>query len=158
MAVATTTPTRIELRPSRLVGLLVAAALASAALTLGVVVTVDSVTEVDQAEEARQVGLSQAYTDGLAGLPPGELGWAYRSTPRWAIGLTAAQRAYVEGMRRMTPEELHAAFSRRLDTTPVDSSVSAADSTARAAYVQGIVAMNPDALRAAFGWHSDGSE
>ena len=156
MSAVTTTPMSIELRPSRLVGLLVAAAVASAALTLGVVLAVDADSGIDRADEVNLGGLSQAYVDGLSALPSGELAWAYRSTPSWAVGLAPHQRAYVEGIRSMTPEELHAAFSRRLDETSVVSA-SPDDDATRAAYVEGIIAMSPEELRAAFGWHSDRS-
>jgi hypothetical protein len=112
MSAITTTPTTIQFRPSRLVGLLLAVAVVAAALTWGAVATFDSDTSGERTAVATPVASVYGDLSKIAALAADELGWAYRSTPRWAIGLTEQERAYVEGIMAMTPEERGAAFGR----------------------------------------------
>jgi hypothetical protein len=115
MSAITTPPTTIRFRPSRLVGLLVAVAVLAAALTWGVVVTVDPGTSSERADGVTPVASVYGDLGDIAALTPDELGWAYRSTPSWAIGLTSQERAYVEGIMAMSPEQLRAAFGWHAD-------------------------------------------
>jgi hypothetical protein len=115
MSAITTTPTTIQFRPSRFVGLLVAVAVSAATVTWGAVVTFDSGTSGERTGAVSPVAHVHGDLGDIAALTPDELGWAYRSTPTWAIGLTPQERAYVQGIMDLTPEQLHAGFGWQAD-------------------------------------------
>jgi hypothetical protein len=147
MSATTTIPATVQLRRSRLVGLMTASAALAAGITCVLLIFV-----VHHANQGAPAGSSvSGYVDGVAAATPAQLAAAF-GTPRVSLlsSLDPADRAFVQGIVRSTPTELVAAFGNE-GVAPLDYDFYSSPSTTWNAYVQGIVSSSPEELAAAFG-------
>lgn len=151
MNISTPIPTTIQLRRSRLVGLMAAVAALAAAITWALLIfAVDRGAE--QAAPAATTGAdapslsTREYVEGIAAMTPEQLAAAFGNLPFDTVAQSATERqAYAEAIASLTPEQLAAAFGN----VPVDV-LSSLGPTQRE-YVEGIMALSPEQLAAGFG-------
>ena len=167
MNATTSVPTTIQLRPTRLAGLMVAAAAVAAVVTWALLVfAVNQGTENAQ----RDISSSDAvlsslttqqrqYVEGVMALSPAELAATY-GTGRGDVVSTLSPevRRFVEGISSMSPEQIAAGYGNVFSTLSQEQIAAAygnvfpTDRDARAQeYVQGIMAATPEELVAAYG-------
>jgi hypothetical protein len=125
-----TVPKHVTLRPSTLSLLLVAAVVATATITWGLIATVDSDSPIP-------ASATPTRTEILDGLSP-------------------SAREYVESLVAMTPEQLAAAYGYGplpASATPTRTEILDGLSPSAREYVEGLVAMTPEQLAAAYGYN-----
>jgi hypothetical protein len=150
MNASTSVPTTIQLRPTRLAGLLVAAAAVAAVVTWALLVfAVNQGTENAQ----RDISSSDAvlsslttqqrqYVEGVMALSPAELAATY-GTGRGDVVSTLDPeiRRFVEGIASMSPEQIAAGYGNVLST--LDPQVRR--------FVEGSASMSPEQIAAGYG-------
>lgn len=116
MTASTTIPTTVQLRRSRLVGLMAVSAALAACITWALLVfAVNTGTEGSAPTSAAVVSSlspeARQYVEGIMALTPAQLVAAY-GTPRVDVlsSLGPQEREYVEGIMALTPAQLAAAY------------------------------------------------
>jgi hypothetical protein len=147
MNATTTLPATVQLRRSRLVGLMAASAALAAGITCALLIF--AVHHSNQATPERIS--ANTYLDGIAAATPAQLAAAYGTPDVGLIStLDPADRAFVQGIMRSTPTELVAAFGNE-GVPPLDYDFYSSPTSTRSKYVQGIVSSTPEQLIATFG-------
>ncbi len=131
MHTTATIPNHVTLKRSTLSLLLVAAVVATATITWGLIATVDT-------ESSGPGPANATRTQILDGLSPGA-------------------RAYVEGLVTMTPEQLAAAYGYNnfpVPAAPTRTEILDGLSPSAREYVEGLITMTPEQLAAAYGYNN----
>jgi hypothetical protein len=140
MTVSPSIPATVQMRRSRLVGLLAVVAVAAAAVTWAASAATQS-NGTGSSTQSALVNQAEQYGLGLS-----RAGSYFRSTGRSVPGLTPSEKRYVYGIAAMSRVEQAAAFGGHwgvidaLELDPRD-----------AAYVKAIVSLTPAQLAAGFG-------
>jgi hypothetical protein len=147
MNATTTLPATVQLRRSRLVGLVAASAVLAAGITCALLIL--AVHHPNQGTS--QTSPANPYLQGIATSSPEQLAAAF-GTPEVNIlsTLDPAQIVYIQGIMRSTPTELVAAFGNA-GVAPLDYDFYSSPTSVQSTYVQDIVSSSREELAAAFG-------
>ena len=150
MNATTSVPTTIQLRPTRLAGLMVAAAAVAAVVTWALLVfAVNQGTENAQRDIASNDAVlsslttqQRQYVEGVMALSPAELAATYGTGRGDVVSTLSPQvRRFVEGISSMSPEQIAAGYGNVLST--LDPQVRN--------FVEGISSMSPEQIAAGYG-------
>jgi cation transport ATPase len=165
-------PATIEIRRSRLLGLVVGVAAAAAAITWAVsTFAVDTTTTTSQQNVQTTEEVlsslapgSRSYVESVMALTPAQLRATFGTSPGVASSraptgaevlgsLTPEARRWVEAISKLTPAQVKATFGTgRVDgTSPTRERVLASLSPSSRRYVESIMALTPAQLAATFG-------